>query len=458
MRRLIGTAMLVGGLMVVPAEAAKAGKAGAARSAKLRQVEAEAAAAARVATLEQRVADLETAIAQQAAPPPAPVVAPPPPPPPPTYPQVALGGVTRLNTGFFHQDAPTRALVGTADDGITFRTTRLWAKGQLSPDVGFQTELDFAQPGRPNFQNAYLELQNLWGSNVLRLGRWKQPFSLETQTSIRFLNFIERATLFSMVPFRRTGLGLLGKAPDGRSTWGLSAFRAADDNFGNDTGETGGFALAARGTHLFVDSENGAELLHVGGAYHYNDPVGDRVRFSTAPEFVLGSNTRGNTPAFVDTGSLVADHSDLWGAEVAWVHHALSIQGEYARAHVQQLLGLPDVAFPAGYVFVSYFLTGEHRQYSRTLGAFDRQSVHSPFESRRGGGAGAFELTARYSFIDLEDQNVRGRTMNDFTAGVNWHINDHSKIIVNHVRAHLENNDVNAGKTSITGLQAVYDF
>lgn len=406
--------------------------------------------AAESVTLEERVADLEKAVAYVAD-------KPHPKSAPPVFPQVALGGVSRLNTGFFDQNPAALALTGEVDDGITFRTTRLWAKGQLSPDVGFQTELDFAQPGRPNFQNVYLELQNLWGHNVLRLGRWKQPFSLETQTSIRFLTFIERATLFSFVPFRRTGLGLLGMADDTRTTWGVSAFRAADDNFGDDVGQPGGFAMAARATHLLVDQCEGRELVHIGAAYHYNDPVGDRVRISTAPEFVLGSNTRGNTPAFVDTGNLVADHSDVRGVEAAWVHHQFSLQAEYAKAHVQQLLGLPQVAFPSGYVFASYFLTGETRQYSRTLGAFDRPKVDHPFVAE-GEGAGAFELTARYSFIDLEDQQVRGRTMDDYTVGLNWHINDHSKIILNYVKSDVEANGVNVGAIDIYGAQAVYDF
>jgi phosphate-selective porin OprO/OprP len=371
----------------------------------------------------------------------------------------AIGGVTRLTFGQYDQTAQNRAAVGLADDGVTFRTARLWAKGTIGKGIAYQTEMDFAQPGRPSFQNVYLELQG-WEAGNVRIGRWKQPFSLETQTSIRHLSFIERATLFTFVPFRRTGAGLLGMAKDGRTTWGLSAHRANDDQFGSDTGPGGGWGLSGRATHLFIDEDEGRTFLHGGIAYNQMDPALNVARFATAPELVVGTQVRGNTPSFADTGNLLVDRFHVYGLEAAAVLGPVSLQAEAALADVDRV-GAPGLHFPSAYAFVSWFVTGESRRYNRQLGAFDQVRPHRPFNGFGPGWTehgGAVELTARYSTIDLDDRDIAGNRLNDATLGVNWHLTSNSKVIVNHVWADVERRAGPAGSARALGAQFTYDF
>lgn len=375
----------------------------------------------------------------------------------PSAAKAALGGVTRLSAGAYDQSAGNRTAVGLADDGVTFRTARLWAKGTIGQKIGFQTEMDFAQPGRPSFQNVFLELQGSPAGNV-RIGRFKQPFSLETQTSIRHLSFVERATLFSFVPFRKTGIGLLGMAHDTRTTWGLALHRANDDNFGGDTGPGGGWGLSARATHLFVDE--GRTLVHVGVGYNRMDPALNVARFATAPEIVLGTQTRGNTPNFADTGNLAVDRYHVHGAEAAAVLGSLSFQAEAALAGVDRA-GAARLHFPAAYAFVSWFVTGETRRYNRQLGAFDAVRPERPFDGFGPGWsshAGALELTARYSSIDLDDRDVAGNRLDDATVGANWHTSSSSKMIVNHVWADLDRRAGRGGSARTWAMQLTYDF
>lgn len=375
--------------------------------------------------------------------------------PEPPYPRVAVGGATRLTLGGHDAPPDFEATLGPLDSGLTFRTARLWAKGHLAEGIGFQTEMDFGQPGRPSFQNAYLELQGLGHPfGTLRLGRWKQPFSLETMTSIRFLTFLERATLFTLVPFRRTGAGFFDVSDDQQSTWAFSVMRGGDDNFGNDVSDEDGTGAALRLTHLLEDQPERDRLIHAGATYHVNDPGTGTMRFATPPELVIGSATRGNIPSFSDTGALATDLYHLIGFELAIQRGRTSFQGELARAHVDRP-GAPGVDLEASYIFVSHFLRGGKRTYSRAAGAFDRPEIDTPFRPDKPGG-GAWELAARLSRIDLEDEEVTGGRLSSATLGVNWHLARNTKLILNHIWSTLDR----AGtiSTSATGLQMAYDF
>ncbi len=46
-------------------------------------------------------------------------------------------------------------------------------------------------------------------------------------------------------------------------------------------------------------------------------------------------------------------------------------------------------------------------------------------------------IAARYSYLDLSDQNIRGGTENNTTLGINWHLYSNFRIMANWVHAHL---------------------
>lgn len=381
-------------------------------------------------------------------------------PEPPKYPTVSVGGVLQLDAGLFRQSDLNRRLYGDADDGADFRTARLWARGGLREGTNYMLELDFgslasANPGRPNFQNAFLEQENLPVGTV-RAGRWKQPFSLETATSIRFLTFIERANLFAFVPFRRTGVGFFDFSDDERTTWAASVFRSADDGFGGSKGDGyRGLATAGRLTRLAWAGADDTQLLHVGAAYTWNG-VDGTVRFARFPEFALGVGGSA-TPAMFDTGRLAADGYHVFGLEAASVSGPLSLQAEGTVAVVDRTRGGGTAVFPGWYVFASYFLTGESRTYIRKAGAFDRVTPRSEFTATKAGvgGTGAWELAVRLSQVDVSD--VGGGRLTDLTVGLNWHLNPNAKLQFNYVRAFAD--AVGGASTAdVFAVRAAYDF
>ena len=104
-----------------------------------------------------------------------------------------------------------------------------------------------------------------------------------------------------------------------------------------------------------------------------------------------------------------------------------------------------DVFFHGSYVACGWFVTGEHRAYESTAGVFGRVRVDRPFligpASRgRERGWGAWELTARFSYLDFFDPNTPrggsgqliGIQLPAATFGVNWYLADHLRILFNY--------------------------
>jgi len=90
------------------------------------------------------------------------------------------------------------------------------------------------------------------------------------------------------------------------------------------------------------------------------------------------------------------------------------------------------------YVYLSYFITGEHRKYKTSNGYFVRVKPKSDFLN---GGFGAWEVGIRYSKLDLNDDDTRGRRLDDFTFGVNWYLNPHVRIMANYIYFLINNLD-----------------
>ncbi len=119
------------------------------------------------------------------------------------------------------------------------------------------------------------------------------------------------------------------------------------------------------------------------------------------------------------------------GLEGALVQGPWSLQAEYMQARVQRTSG-PDLAFDGWYAFASWFVTGEHRRYNHKRGSFK--------QIRPKGRYGAWELAARYSSIDLADQNVQGGQEDNITLGVNWYVNKNLRFMANYILVNADPN------------------
>lgn len=420
------------------------------------------------ASAEQRLADLERKIAELSKPPAT------------TYPTVKVNGVFQADTGWFGQDANSRATLGNIPDGADFRRARLAASGNVAPQVSYFFQMDFAFFGRPTFTDVWFAVNDVPVFGNIKIGQWKQPFSLEVVSSFRYTTFMERSLVFQpFTPFRRLGIGFYDWSDDLNTTWAGSLIRTGQDQYGDTLADRGGYGAVGRITHLlnWDEPSDGRYYTHVGAGYWLNVPPNDATRFRTIPEIFIGEfaggavgtsgqavpNQLNGTPFFVDSGPIATNSENIFGTELLWVHGAWSLQSELMCAIVDRAQA-STIALPGGYAQLGYFLTGEHRPYDRKAGAIDRVKPFEDFFWVQGSdgcvhrGMGAVELAGRVSYIDLNASNVRGGELTDLTLGVNWYLNPYTKLVANYVHAFLDNPVTGSSDTDIYAMRAQIDF
>ena len=133
---------------------------------------------------------------------------------------------------------------------------------------------------------------------------------------------------------------------------------------------------------------------------------------------------------FLDVGAVNnVDKMIQVGPEAAVVFGPFSLQGEYHWTTVERTAGLGDADLEGGYVFASWFVTGESRPYNAKKGTFGRVKAEN-----------AIELAARYSTVDLSEASAAATNgeEDNYTLGANYYFNPNVRAIVNYVYADVD--------------------
>jgi phosphate-selective porin OprO/OprP len=410
-----------------------------------------------------------------------------------------VGGRFHYDTVFFDPqdslEAPPPGGFGLWQDGAFIRRLRFQMDGKLWDVFDYNVEMDFAGTAQNSRQDSFdrtavgreVVLQDVWMQvselpvvGHFRCGHLKQPMGLESYNSSKFLTFMERGALQdAFLQEYDPGFLFWNNAMQDRLWWGTGCYRIDGEETGIDFGD-GEYAWTSRVAFLLWDNPDHRYLFHIGGSYSLRgaefDPFvagppasgtnTDIARFRARPEL------RG-TPRLVDTGAIECSDVDLFGAEVAWVQGPLSVQGEYLLSHLDSARPVAtggaggdvgDADFHGYYVFVSYFLTGEHRPYDTTIGAFGRVRPHENFflvRTRDGCccGLGAWEVAGRWSNVDLNDTGIDGGNLDQFTFGVNWYWNPNMRLMCNYVWSDRDiSAPANDGEVHGLGMRASFDF
>ena len=198
------------------------------------------------------------------------------------------------------------------------------------------------------------------------------------------------------------------------------------------------------------------------------------------PEFpsTFGPGGAANgTPTFVDTGRYLADYFQLFGLETVYQHGPWGIQAEYMGTVVQSAVG--PIFYNGAYGQLAYRLTGENRAYDKKKAVLTKLVPFTDFFSLRDGicGWGAWEVAARYSFVDLRNPAAlngnyyvpatntftgtasQGNGMlQDVTLGVTWFWNVHTKMQFNWIHAMLDNTTTGNSTADLFVSRVQVDF
>ena len=314
--------------------------------------------------------------------------------------------------------------------GVEFRRARLSMAGLLYGIIDYKIEYDFAE-GDADAKDVYMGMKKVPVVQYVRVGHFKEPFSLEEITSDDFVTFQERGLPNAFAPSRNTGLALMPVFFEERMTATAGGFHETD-NSGYGFGSEQNYNVTARVTGLPWWVDGGEKLVHLGFSYSHKFRDDTDISFSQRPESHLFP------VQLVNTGNIVTDGVDLVNPEFALVVGPWSMQAEYMHAFVSQVDN-PNPDFGGFYVFGSYFLTeGDQRRYRPAYGAFEKPIPRRNFGFGEGSGWGAWEVAARYSRLDLSSENVDGGAEDNLSGQINWYLNPNAKIGLNYVWAHLE--------------------
>ncbi len=345
---------------------------------------------------------------------------------------VKLGG--HIQADYITWPNADPAIVG-AQNYFSFRRLRLLADGTGYGNLDFRLQMTL-EPGSgpnndfatPDVKDAYLSMNEIPLIGRIRFGNFFVPFGLEQVTNDTMNVFNERSipTQGIFTADREIGLGFYNHSRDQNVTWsGGIFFDNIDDTIKTRFDANQGIRLAGRLTWLplYDEPSDGRYLIHTGLGVLYTNDQDNRVRFRARPQIQRG-------PVLMDTGTLDADSYTTGCLEGAVVWGPLTLQSEAYLCQVNMLNGETE-HLNGMYAHISYFLTGECRNYERfgQHGAqFGRPNVYSNFFIVPGRiSPGAIEAKARWSYLGMNRLN-RGQ-YNDLTIGFNWYWNDRTRFM-----------------------------
>lgn len=358
------------------------------------------------------------------------------------------------------------------------RRVRLGVEGTIPGGFAYKAEADFANStvGFGDVTIAYAPSNKPFSAT---LGNFETLNGMEQMSSSRWSSFIERAQINdAFINARRLGAAVGFKSSDNlfRFDAGLFAAHSIDASVDND-----GWIGSARAT--YAPSLMGG-FVHIGANYQHrvfqsNDngvasvssgaPSTNQFARYRARPFLQTTDVR-----MVDSGNFAATGDDIFGAELYGVFKSLHVGGEAqylkARAYAPGTIstGLDAFAggtgvtpdgnpgFFGGHFEVGYFLTGETRGYKN--GLWDRTKVLNPLSK---GGAGAFQITGRFDYLNLNStklQNAvtttfatgattlasatsrlgRGGTQTGYLLGLTWIPQDNLRFLLNYIHTEVE--------------------
>lgn len=354
-----------------------------------------------------------------------------------------FGGSLIIDHGYFHQDAELTENYGPLENksGTEIRRARLFFSGDIYQNTYFKFQVDFAGD-EVTLKDAFIGISDIPVIGNFQVGHFKEPFRLSVLTSGKYVTFMERGPNSYFVQSRNNGAMVLNDFLDNQLSFQMGAFRNANNN-SNDALANDGYTLTGRVTGIPVRNKAKKQLLHVGAAYSFRKPDSKEYKISIAPNSKLAEK-------YLTTGTIeLVNDISLANFETAYIHGPFSIQAEYLTASVNAVDY--QYNFSSYYGELSYFITGESRNYRGSYDGFGRIKPKKNFGGAQK-GAGALELALRYSKTDLTDEIIVAEVQSEFALGINWYLNPVTRLMVNYARTNIEN------KGSLDVIQARFQI
>lgn len=387
--------------------------------------------------------------------------------------RVHVGGRYQFDTSWFSVDQAVQQNIAVPyGDGVDFRRARLRIDGTLYESIDWAAEYDFVNSFRAGnianngfVENATIGVTDLWWQyrnlpwfGTVKVGQQKEPIGFEHIVSSRFQPFMERSfnqDTFNGGTFNGFSPGISALRNFGQHDAGLihyGLFKPVNNISGFNTGD-GDYSAVVRLTRLLWYADEGRSLLHFGASGRQASATGQagtegRVQTYRSRDAIrAGLSQSWPVPAGIN---LFGDDTQWVNSELVAVRGPWTLQSEYLVSGLQDaratLAGpvVGNATYHGGYVQLLYFLTGESDQYNKKTGAFDRVIPHENFHMSpccHGGtltGIGAWQIGARYNYLDLNDKGLNGGILHSLVGGLNWFMNPNMKSQLNYMATYRD--------------------
>ncbi|MDY6972816.1 MAG: porin [Thermodesulfobacteriota bacterium] len=367
---------------------------------------------------------------------------------------LCLGGMLQADYRFFDYDSED-----PEKNKFDIRRARLLIAGHALRLFNYKFEYEFEGPGSRRLLDAYVDA-SVFPFLYLRIGQFKEPFSLEQCTMEKNLFFAERSMGYHLTPGRDVGLMAHSSICDDRINYALGIFNGDgwDDATGGDedapecTGRIVLSPLKNRGLGLW-------DNLQLGGSFGYSRIDSNNVDIHV--------ETTGMTP-FFDVSSRAkfniirnADDRTRYAAEFGWAYGPVALTSEYEYLRFRDIdtsSARFDSDFEAYYFSLIWMLTGERPVFSK--------GVLQPIKPIMGvmrGGLGGLGLGVRYDVFDadhaaydnLVEEGVSVREAEAISIALNWYLGPSVRLILDATRTDFDR-PLLIDRDSITG-EAIYE-
>lgn len=306
-------------------------------------------------------------------------------------------------------------------NGVILRRARMAIKATLYDKWFAEFDLDYAYD-ELNVRDMYLGYK-LSDRMYVKAGQFKEPMSIESTTSSKYLQSAERPMPVDIFASgRHLGASLTAW---GKHWWASGGVFGSEVDLIQQERNRGGDGYAFTGRVAVSPIHNDDMTVHLGAYATRRTPDAngnnDRtVEFRGLPE----SNV--DRRRFVDAEVDNVDYYYTLGYELAFRYKKLLLFGEYVFTNIDRYdyddndvrYDLKNCEFDGWYVSGSYMILGQARRYAPDEAEF------GPMPVRRKGGN--LEIAAHYSTVNLNDFHdyrsiIYGGEAHAFSASLNWY-------------------------------------
>ena len=323
-------------------------------------------------------------------------------------------------------------------DNSKLRRGRIGMKGKFDQNWSYKYEVDFAG-NSTKFTDAYLK-KSLGNKSSLKIGQYKEPFSLEELTSSRFITFLERAYINGFAPGRKIGIGYNKSFKNFNFYSGVFGDSIGTNSTTDDETVSGTARLA------YYTQYKNKNVIHLGLALRASEPTNDQTSYKFKPEASIETSSSAISTSTISNANKV----NQLGLELATVSGPFSIQSEYIKTDIDRDSGNIDYALEGYYVQASMFLTNDKRNYNTKSSSFGRVKPSNK--------KGAWEIAYRFSKVDSNYESLTKGNMENNSYGLNYYATNNVRLMANYIDVNVDQNSVYQDDTEIVAFRAQIDF